>query len=140
MQLMSKLQDEMKLTARLRNDLVELRGRAYAELSKSKDQVQALAVAVDARECFIKDLAASVQLLRAENKVLKNANRRDGEVLTETLTRRNIDNDKQYLPPKLTVREAGQETGSVSQESRGFASVQGGGTRTALRQTRHHCA
>ncbi|KAF8514037.1 fungal-specific transcription factor domain-containing protein [Gautieria morchelliformis] len=130
MQLTSKLQDEMKLTARLRNDLGELRDQACTELSQSKHQAQALAVAVGARECFIKDLAASVKLLRAENKVLKNTNRRDGEVLTEALTGSNIDKDKQYLSPKLRAREAGHEAGGVaniiSQQSQGFASVQGG--------------
>ncbi|KAF8575546.1 hypothetical protein K439DRAFT_734353 [Ramaria rubella] len=75
--LTARLQDEMKLTARLRDDLVELRDRACAELDQSKQETQSLAVAIDARECFIEELAVSMELLRVENKVLKNATRRD---------------------------------------------------------------
>ena len=109
-QLTTKLQEEMKLTARLRNDLVELRDRACAELNQSKHEAQALAVVVDAREYFIKELAASVEFLRVENKVLKKANRRDlyQNVPAEDFMGRNIGENIQRFSTMIRPRELEQ--------------------------------
>ena len=106
--LTSRLEEEMKLTARLRNDLIELQDRACAKLSQSELQVQALAAAVDARECFIKDLAARVELLRVENQVLKKANRRGfcQDVPAEALTA-SIGEDVPILSPIINTQELG---------------------------------
>jgi hypothetical protein len=125
-QLTSRLEEEMKLTACLRNDLIELRDRACAELNQSKHQAQALAVAVDARECFIKDLAASVQLLRVENKVLKQASRR--ELCRRALTRRNVNEDVKHMSPKVKTERLGKDEAEVpdidAQSFEGWKSVQ----------------
>ena len=111
-QLSSRLEEEMKLTERLRNDLVELRDRACAELNQSKHQAQALAVAVDVRERFIRDLAVSMELLRVENKVLKKASRR--EMCYNVVTRTNVNEDVQHLSPVITTEELKKQKPEVT--------------------------
>ena len=115
-QLTSKLQEEMKLTARLQNDLVELRDRACAELNQSKYETQALAVAVDSREYSIRDLATSVEFLRVENKVLKNANRQDlcQNITTEAFMGMTVDRNIRRFSPKIKTREPGQEDVTIT--------------------------